>query len=63
MLKTGKYLAVVPRSVALPWLASSEVIELKTQMNAPLPPLGFLWAPDQAGPATTSFVTFLKKDL
>jgi len=61
MLGKGKYLAIVPRSVALPWLASAEVVELQTEINSPLPPLGFLWSPDQAGSATVSFVTHLRR--
>lgn len=62
MLATGTYLAILPRSVALPWLASEEVVELQTEIDNPLPPLGFLWSPDQAGTATTSFVTHLRRE-
>ena len=62
MLTTGKYLAVLPRSVALPWLAAAEVVELQTEIDSPLPPLGFLWSPDQAGTATTSFVLHLRRE-
>ena len=40
MLASGKYLAILPRSVSLPWLASGEVVELQTKINSPLPPLG-----------------------
>ncbi len=61
MLATGKYLAILPRSVALPWLASAEILELQTEINSPLPPLGFLWSPDNAGTATASFVTHLRR--
>jgi DNA-binding transcriptional LysR family regulator len=61
MLATGKYLAIVPRSVALPWLVAAEVVELRTEINSPLRPLGFLWAPDQAGTATTAFVAHLRR--
>lgn len=61
MLATGKYLAILPRSVALPWLVSAVAVQLKTEINAPLPPLGFLWAPDQAGTATKSFVAHLRR--
>ncbi len=62
MLATGKYLAILPRSVALPWIASREAVELNTEVNAPLPPLGFLWSPDKAGPAISSFVAHLRKN-
>ncbi len=61
MLATGKYLAILPRSVVLPWLGSGEIKELVTEINASLRPLGFLWARDRAGPATASFAAYLKK--
>ena len=61
MLGTGKYLAVVPRSVALPWLRSNRAAELTSEINAPLGPLGFLWMPERAGSATTAFVAHLRK--
>ena len=61
MLITGKHLAVLPRSVALPWLERGEVKELKTKINAPLRPLGCLWEKERAGAATRSFVAHLKK--
>lgn len=61
MLSKGTYLAILPRSVALPWLASGEAVELKTEVNAPLPPLGFLWSPDRAGSAIASFVKHLRR--
>ncbi len=61
MLTKGDYLAILPRSVALPWLAAAEVVELKTEVNAPLPPLGFLWSPDKAGTATRAFAAHLRR--
>lgn len=60
MLLTGKYLAILPRSVALPWLTSGAVKELNTKIDAPLAPLGFLWRGERAGPATRSFAAHLK---
>ncbi len=62
MLSTGKYLAILPRSVALPWLAAGDVVELRTEVNASLPPLGVLWSPEEAGPAIKSFVAHLRKN-
>lgn len=62
MIATGKYLAILPRSVAIPWLASGDAVELHTEVNTSLPPLGFLWSPDQAGFATTSFVSHLRSE-
>lgn len=61
MLSSGKYLAILPRSVAVPWLKALEIRELKTDLNAPLPPLGFLWAQDRSGPATAAFAAHLRK--
>lgn len=61
MLQTGQYLAIIPRSVAVPWLESGEIKELVTEINVPLPPLGFLWEKNRAGPATAAFVANLRK--
>ena len=55
MLSTGKYLALLPKSVAVPWLNSGDIFELDAPANAPLRPLGFLWAKKGAGAATTAF--------
>lgn len=62
MLLTGKYLAIAPRSVALPWLNSGQVVELQTEIDEPLPPLGFLWQKEQAGTATTVLAEYLLSD-
>lgn len=61
MLATGKYLAILPRSVALPWLEAGDVLELDTAINAPLKPLGFLWQKSRAGKATTTFAAHLRR--
>ena len=61
MLITGKYLAIMPRSVAVPWLERGEVKELTTKINTPLRPLGCLWEKTQAGLATRSFVSHLMR--
>ncbi|WP_168223030.1 LysR family transcriptional regulator [Oceanicola sp. D3] len=60
MLTSGKYLAVLPRSVAAPWIASGEIRELPTEIDTPLRPLGLLWAASRAGPATEAFVTHMR---
>ena len=60
MLATGKYLAILPRSVAIPWLGSGSVRELHTDINAPLRPLGFLWTGDRAGTAASAFAAHLR---
>lgn len=59
VLQSGQHLAILPRSVALPWLKEKLIIELKTRMNNELSPLGYLWRGERANPATKKFVTFL----
>lgn len=61
MLTTGQYLAILPRSVSLPWLASGDFVALVTEVQTSLPVLGFLWAPDQAGAATNAFAAHLRQ--
>lgn len=61
MLATSKYLAILPKSVAIPWLERGVVKELHTEINAPLRPLGFLWEQDRAGTATRAFLAHLRK--
>ena len=60
MLATGRYVAILPRSVALPWLADGSVVELDTVVTRPLPPLGVLWKRDTAPTATARFAAHLK---
>jgi len=62
MLKTNEYLALLPRSVALPWLQLGEVKELASELEMKLPPLGYLWEPRDSGPATQKLANFLKPD-
>jgi DNA-binding transcriptional LysR family regulator len=61
MLVTGQYLAILPRSVALPWLNAGDVVELDTEINCDLPPLGFLWDSVNAGTATQKIVAQLTR--
>lgn len=60
LLMTGRYLAILPRSVALPWLDKGEVQELRTEMTTPLADLGILWRGSEAGPAAASFAKYLR---
>lgn len=62
MLLTGEYLAILPRSVAIPWLGSGEVKALQTEIDTQLLPLGFLWQPERTGSATTKFARFLQTE-
>ena len=61
MLSTGKYLTIVPRSMALPWLEAGMLVELECDVSSALPPLGFLWQPDRAGLAARQFAGRLKQ--
>ena len=48
LLTRHDYLALIPRSVALPWIANGWVAELDTPATTRLNPLGFLWQPEKA---------------
>lgn len=61
MLKTGKYLTLVPRSVAAPWLSEGLLCELPAELNLPLEPLGVHWRPDHAGSAVRQFIQALPR--
>lgn len=61
MLLTGRYLAILPRSVAAPWLAAGEVVQLRTAIDTPLAPLGFLWRGEKSGSATAVFAAHLSE--
>lgn len=61
MLATGKYLAIVPRSVAIPWFETGAFMELRSEIDTPLRPLGVLWERGRAGPATSAFVAHLRQ--
>lgn len=61
MLITGKYLAILPRSVAIPWLGTGEIKALRSEIDTPLRPLGILWEEGRAGSATSSFVAHFRK--
>ena len=59
MLKSGKYLTLVPRSVVASWLSEGMLCELSVDLDIPLAPLGYHWQPDVAGSATKRFVNAL----
>ncbi len=59
MLESGRYLAILPRSVAASWLGEGSVCELKSDINTPLAPLGYLWRGKKAGTAVSVFARFL----
>ena len=61
MLETGKYFAILLRSVASPWYSQGRICELETEITRPLAPLGYLWKGDRAGPATAKFATHLDR--
>ncbi len=61
VLQSGQHLAILPRSVALPWLQEKLIVELKTKMNSELPPLGYLWRGERANPATKKFAKYLSE--
>lgn len=63
MLLTGNYLAILPKSVARPWLGRGEIVELVTEVNAPLKPLGYLISNEAPGAAATTFAKYLKQSL
>lgn len=48
LLTRHDYLALIPRSVALPWIANGWVMELDSPATTRLGPLGYLWQPDKA---------------
>jgi DNA-binding transcriptional LysR family regulator len=52
LLAGGDYLTLVPRSVAMPWLASGLAIEIESPATTRLGPLGFLWQREVASRVT-----------
>ncbi len=62
MLRGSDYVTLVPRSVAMPFLSEGLLSELPTQLGLQLGPLGYLWRPEHAGPATRHFANALAGD-
>lgn len=59
MLKSGKYVSLVPRSVVAPWLLEGLLYEIPVELNLPLESIGYHWRPDYAGTAVQSFIRAL----
>lgn len=60
MLRSDAYLAILPRSVAAPWLEDGSVREVDADIAIPLAPLGILWREQNAGEAATRLANHLK---
>lgn len=60
LLTTQDFLAILPQSVAQPWLSSGIVCALKTTLTEPLPPLGILRPQLSRGSAVEKLSGFLQ---
>ena len=60
-LKDGDRLAILPESVARPWLRESAVEVLETVISRELPPLGLLFQEEAPSHAVQSFTKFIAK--
>lgn len=60
LLVKGKYLTLVPRSVAMPWITDGLAVELNTPATTKLLPLGFLWKSDDARRVTKMLASELR---
>ncbi|KQI67457.1 hypothetical protein AN189_15040 [Loktanella sp. 3ANDIMAR09] len=58
LLADGTRLALMPRSVVLPWLRTGALVALDTELTQPLASLGCLWKPDDCSKATRRAVEF-----
>lgn len=61
LLVAQSYLALIPRSVAMPWIRDGLVVELDSPATTRLAPLGFLWQSNGARRVTRMLVNELKK--
>ena len=61
MLAAGRYLALIPRSAALPWIRMGAVVALDTPMTTALRPLGYLIADEAGSPALRAFAAALDR--
>lgn len=59
LLSTGDYLAILPRSVARPFVDRGTMVELSCPMTFPLAPLGYIWKGERASRAETLFAAYL----
>lgn len=56
MLRGGRYVTLVPRSVVAPWLRAGLLVELPAALGLHLPPMGYLWCESEVGPAARQFL-------
>ena len=61
LLTSQEYLAILPQSVAQPWLSSGLVKSLETKLTEPLPPLGVMRPLTTQETAIETFTGFVKK--
>lgn len=59
MLRDGRLLSLVPRSVVAPWLEDGLLVELPVDIDLQLGPVGYHWRPEQAGLAARKFAAAL----
>lgn len=59
MLKSGKYVSMVPRSVVAPWILEGLLYEIPVELNLPIEPIGYHWRPNYAGTAVQTFIRAL----
>lgn len=62
MLKAGKYVTLVPRSVVAPWIFEGLLYEIPVDLQLPLEPLGYHWRPSYAGTAVQTFIETLRTE-
>jgi len=51
MLRDGRLIALLPRSVAMPRIEEGTLVELSFDVSGTLEPVGYYWKPDAATPA------------
>lgn len=61
LLTSQPYLALIPRSVATPWIRDGLVVALDSPATTQLAPLGFLWQSNGAHRVTRMLVNELRK--
>lgn len=61
MLRDGRYVSLVPRSVVAPWLNDGTLKEIDAELRVPLQPIGFHWRPLRAGQATRQLAELMMK--
>jgi len=56
MLISGLYLAIIPRSVAQPWLNDGTAVQICPELSTTLPPLGAVYHSENTGSAASKFI-------